>query len=165
MDIKKNIAINKPKTGTSPRFKNFPMVPRVVFGKGCFDQLGEILLPKRKNSEAPIIYLIDEVFENSPLIARIPILFNDKIIFISADEEPKTVQVDALVSLIREEFQEMPSGIVGIGGGTLMDLSKAVSIMLTNNGSADQFQGSDLVDKTAICHVGSPTISGTGAEV
>ena len=24
-------------------YKNFPMVPRVIFGSGCFGQLGEIL--------------------------------------------------------------------------------------------------------------------------
>ncbi|MBT8280751.1 MAG: iron-containing alcohol dehydrogenase [Muriicola sp.] len=165
MDIKKNIALNKPKTGTQTRFKNFPMVPRVVFGRGCFDQLGEILLPKRQNSDAPIIYLIDEVFENEALPGRVPVLFNDKIIFISADEEPKTEQVDSLVQYIKNEFQEMPSGIVGIGGGTLLDLAKAVSIMLNNNGSAHNYQGWDLVGKPAIYHVGIPTISGTGAEV
>ena len=68
------------------RFKNFPMVPRVVYGAGCFDQLGDILLPKRKNSEAPIIYLVDEVFEHKSLPGRLPVLFNDKVIFISADE-------------------------------------------------------------------------------
>jgi len=29
-------------------FRNFPMVPRVVFGRGSFNQLGEILEPVRK---------------------------------------------------------------------------------------------------------------------
>lgn len=147
------------------RFKNFPMVPRVVYGAGCFDQLGDILLPKRKDSEAPIIYLVDEVFEHKSLPARLPVLFNDKVIFVSADEEPKTQQVDALVTYIKEEFEELPSGIVGIGGGTLLDLAKAVSIMLNNNGSTHNYQGWDLVGKPAIYHVGIPTISGTGAEV
>ena len=77
------------------------MVPRVVFGNGCFDQLGDILLPKRKNSEAPIIYLVDDVFENTSLVSRIPLIFNDRIVFISADEEPKTQQVDTLVAMIK----------------------------------------------------------------
>ncbi|KKM99505.1 hypothetical protein LCGC14_1147190 [marine sediment metagenome] len=63
------------------------------------------------------------------------------------------------------DFDELPSGIVGIGGGTLLDLSKAVAIMLTNNGSASQYQGWDLVSKPSIYHAGIPTISGTGAEV
>ena len=28
-------------------FKNFPMVSKVVFGRGSFTQLGEILAPER----------------------------------------------------------------------------------------------------------------------
>ncbi|MDF4204620.1 iron-containing alcohol dehydrogenase family protein [Maribacter sp. SA7] len=141
------------------------MVPRVVYGKGSFSTLGDILMPKRKHSEAPMIYLVDDVFENTELISRIPNIFCDQIILISAEEEPKTAQVDALVKMIQEKFTELPSGIVGIGGGTLLDLAKAVAIMLTNNGSASEYQGWDLVNKQAIYHVGVPTISGTGAEV
>ena len=165
MEENKDLILKKPKKRAKTSFKNFPMVPRVVFGNGCFDQLGDILLTKRKNSEAPIIYLVDDVFENTALVSRIPLLFNDKIVFISADEEPKTQQVDSLVSMIKAEYRELPSGIVGIGGGTLLDLSKAVAIMLNNVGSACKYQGWDLVPKPAIYHVGIPTISGTGAEV
>jgi 3-deoxy-alpha-D-manno-octulosonate 8-oxidase len=146
-------------------YKNFPMVPRVIFGSGCFGQLGEILLPKRINSEAPFIFLVDDVFEGSELITRIPLIFNDQVIFISADEEPKTDQVDVLVQKIKNDYTDLPSGIIGIGGGTLLDLAKAVAIMLTNRGNAHLYQGWDLVKKPSIYHVGIPTISGTGAEV
>lgn len=147
------------------QFRNFPMVPRVVFGNGSFQQLGEILMPKRKSSEAPFIFFVDDVFEGQSLSSEIPLLFNDQIIFISADEEPKTAQIDVLVQRIIETFSELPSGIVGIGGGTLLDLAKAVAIMLTNKGSASDYQGWDLVTRPAVYHVGIPTISGTGAEV
>lgn len=152
-----------PKANTG--YRNFPMVPRVVFGTGCFDRLGEILLPKRKGSEAPFVFLVDDIFEGSELVGRIPLLFNDLIIFISSDEEPKTEQVDFLVDRLRDDFNELPSGIIGIGGGTLLDLAKAVAIMLTNKGRSHQYQGWDLVKNPSIYHVGIPTISGTGAEV
>lgn len=147
------------------QYRNFPMVPRVVFGNGSFQQLGEILMPKRKNSDAPFIFFVDDIFEGQALAKEIPLLFNDQIIFISADEEPKTEQIDVLVQKIKESFTELPSGIVGIGGGTLLDLAKAVAIMLTNEGSAADYQGWDLVKQPAVYHVGIPTISGTGAEV
>lgn len=146
-------------------YKNFPMVPRVIFGSGSFSQLGDILLPMRKSSEAPFIFLVDDFFENKAFASKIPLMLNDEAIFISAEEEPKTEQVDALVSQIREKYTETPSGIIGIGGGTLLDLAKAVSILLNNNGQAKDYQGWDLVHKPAIYHVGVPTISGTGAEV
>ena len=158
---KKEKLVPMVKTG----FKNFPMVPRVIFGRGSFNQLGEILLPKRRNSDAPFIFLVDDFFEGKELETQIPWLFNDQIIFISAEKEPKTDQVDALVEKIKTDFEELPSGIVGIGGGTLLDLAKAVAIMLTNKGSSEKYQGWDLVSNKAVYHVGIPTISGTGAEV
>lgn len=147
-------------------YKNFPMVPRVVFGRGSFNQLSEIISPKRLNPDAPFIFLVDDVFKNNTWItSRIPLSYDDKIIFISADEEPKTSQVDELVEDIILTTKERPSGIIGIGGGTLLDLAKAVSIMLTNEGETKDYQGWDLVKNPAIYHVGIPTISGTGAEV
>lgn len=165
MEVKKEKTLKNIPTKASEQFRNFPMVPRVVYGEGSFNQLGDILMPKRKHSEAPMIYLVDDVFEGSELINRIPTIFCDQIIFISAEEEPKTAQVDALVKMILEKYTELPSGIIGIGGGTLLDLAKAVAIMLTNKGKTSEYQGWDLVNKEAIYHVGIPTISGTGAEV
>ncbi|WP_233586648.1 iron-containing alcohol dehydrogenase family protein [Formosa maritima] len=147
-------------------FKNFPMVSKVVFGRGCFNQLGDILSPKRLNTKAPFIYIVDDVFQgNSWLTSRIPLFYEDKIYYISADQEPKTSQVDELVEEIILTYKDLPSGIIGIGGGTILDLAKAVSIMLTNDGEAKEYQGWDLVKHPAIYHVGVPTISGTGAEV
>lgn len=147
-------------------FRNFPMVPRVVFGRGCFNQVGEIVEPKRINEAAPFIYLVDDVFKgNDSIISRIPLKGNDKIIYVSAEEEPKTIYVDSLRDDIVKEFSEIPSGIIGIGGGTLLDYAKAVALMLTNPGSSADYQGWDLVKKQGVYHVGIPTISGTGAEV
>lgn len=147
------------------KFRNFPMVPKVVFGEGSFDQLSSILASQRKE-KSPFIFLVDDVFEkNEDFLDRINLRFNDKLIFISAEEEPKTSQVDSLVRDIKAEFSNIPSGIIGIGGGTVMDLAKAVSIMLINPGSAADYQGWDLVSEKAVYHVGIPTISGTGAEV
>ncbi|MBW1296599.1 3-deoxy-manno-octulosonate cytidylyltransferase [Aquimarina litoralis] len=146
--------------------KNFPMVPRVVFGKGSFNQLGQILSTERKNG-APFIYLIDDVFEHNKAFIedRIELSGIDKIIYVSTKEEPKTSQVDQLVTTLKQEFSFTPSGIIGIGGGSIMDLAKAVAIMMNNSGSATEYQGWDLVSNKAVYHVGVPTISGTGAEV
>lgn len=154
----KEVAVNN-------KYRNFPMVPKVVFGQGSFDQLESILTPNRKDS-APFIFLVDDVFqENKALINRIKLKFNDKLIFVSTKEEPKTSQVDHIVLQTKKEYKAVPSGIIGIGGGSVLDLAKAVSIMLTNPGSSEAYQGWDLVKKDAVYHVGIPTISGTGAEV
>lgn len=147
-------------------YKNFPMVSRVVFGRGSFNQLSEIIAPKRLNMNAPFVYLVDDVFKsNSWLTSRISLSYDDKIIYISTLEEPKTSQVDELVEEIILCCKERPSGIIGIGGGSILDLAKAVSIMLTNEGETQNYQGWDLVKNPALYHVGVPTLSGTGAEV
>mgnify|MGYP003635831773 CR=1 FL=1 len=110
--------------------------------------------------------MVDDIFRSNPwLTSRINLSYDDKIIYISAKEEPKTSQVDELVESIILDTKERPSGVIGIGGGTLLDLAKAVSIMLTNKGETKHYQGWDLVKNPAIYHVGIPTISGTGSEV
>lgn len=145
------------------KFRNFKMVDYVVYGRGCFAQLDAILAPRRKNN-APIIFLVDHFFENAPLIKRIPIQGKDKIIFADVTYEPKTTYVDSIAQNLKKEFGEV-SGIIGIGGGSTMDLAKATSLMMTNPGSSADYQGWDLVKKPGVYKAGIPTLSGTGAEV
>ncbi|MBU6262898.1 MAG: iron-containing alcohol dehydrogenase [Bacteroidetes bacterium] len=144
-------------------FRNFKMVDYVVYGRGSFNQLDEILAPNRKGT-APMIFLVDHFFEGKPLIQRIPLTGKDKIVFADVTHEPKTGQVDALAASLRDEFGTV-SGIIGIGGGSTMDLAKAVALMMTNPGSSADYQGWDLVKQAGVYKVGIPTLSGTGAEV
>tara|TARA_R110002074_G_scaffold216724_1_gene386828 strand:- start:92349 stop:94178 length:1830 start_codon:yes stop_codon:yes gene_type:complete len=153
------------KVSVNNKYRNFPMVPKVVFGSGSFDQLTSIISPERKD-KAPFIFIVDDVFKNNQeFINRMNLRFNDKLLFVSTVQEPKTEQVDTIVKNIKAEFTYAPSGIIGIGGGSILDLAKAVSLMLTNKGSAADYQGWDLIQNKGIYHVGIPTISGTGAEV
>ena len=144
-------------------FRNFKMVSYVVYGRGSFNQLDKILAPQRKG-DAPMIFLVDHFFEGKSLPNRIPLRGTDKIIFVDVTYEPKTKQVDALARELKEEFGTV-SGIIGIGGGSTMDLAKAVSLMMTNPGSSADYQGWDLVQLPGVYKAGIPTLSGTGAEV
>lgn len=144
-------------------FRNFPMVPRVVFGRGSFNQTAEIISSKRIGN-FPMIFFVDDCFKNSPLVNRIELEKNDKIIFISTEHEPKTSYVDALRDELKAEFGQI-SGIIGIGGGSVMDMTKAVALMMNNEGSSSEYQGWDLVKKAGVYHACAPTLSGTGAEV
>ena len=51
------------------------------------------------------------------------------------------------------------SGIVGIGGGIALDVAKAISNLLTNSGSAADYQGWDLVKNPGVFKIGIPTLS------
>ena len=144
-------------------FRNFKMVSYVVYGRGSFNQLDEILQPQRKAGK-PIIFLLDHFFEGKPLSGRIPLRGNDKIIYVDVTCEPKTTYVDKLASQLKEAFGSI-SGVIGIGGGSAMDLAKAVALMMNNPGSAADYQGWDLVKNPGVYKAGIPTLSGTGAEV
>ncbi len=144
-------------------FRNFKMVGYVVYGRGSFNQLDEILQPQRKAGK-PIIFLLDHFFEGKPLAGRIPLRGNDKIIYVDVTYEPKTTYVDKLAAQLKEEFGSI-SGVIGIGGGSAMDLAKAVALMMNNPGSAADYQGWDLVKNAGVYKAGIPTLSGTGAEV
>lgn len=145
------------------QFRNFKMVDYVVFGRGAFNQLDEILAPRRKE-DAPMIFLLDHFFQDKPLAGRVPLRGNDKLIFADVTYEPKTTQVDAIAASLKQDFGTV-SGIIGIGGGSTMDLAKAVSLMMTNPGSSADYQGWDLVKYPGVYKAGIPTLSGTGAEV
>ena len=144
-------------------FRNFKMIGYVIYGRGSFNQLDEILAPNRKDGK-PMIFLVDHFFEGKPLVNRIPLRGNDKVIFADVTYEPKTTYVDKLANDLKEEFGTV-SGVIGIGGGSTMDLAKAVSLMMNNPGSSTDYQGWDLVKKPGVYKAGIPTLSGTGAEV
>jgi 3-deoxy-alpha-D-manno-octulosonate 8-oxidase len=150
-------------------FRNFKMVSKVVFGRGCFSQLGDILREKRQGSESVMVFLVDDIFKDGPLKQRLPLNADDLVVWVNVADEPKTAYVDQLTLQVKEHMagkqDRHPSGVIGIGGGSTMDLAKAVSLMLTNRGSAADYQGWDLIKKPAVYHAAVPTLSGTGAEV
>jgi 3-deoxy-alpha-D-manno-octulosonate 8-oxidase len=147
-------------------FRNFKVVPRIIFGRGSFNQLGDILSEKRKDPEAFMVFVLDDIFAHGELQNRLPLEKNkDMLLLVNVNDEPKTTYVDQLTNRIKSFSKKLPAGVIGIGGGSTMDLAKAISLMLTNPGSSADYQGWDLIKNRAIYHVCVPTLSGTGAEV
>lgn len=147
------------------QYKNFKNIDKVVFGRSSLSTMGEIIAPKRNDNNGYFVFLIDEYFQDKELLSRLPIMDTDVVRFIDVDpHEPTTEQIDSL----RDEIlasKGLPSGVIGIGGGSIMDIAKALSLMFTNEGSSTLYQGLNLIKHPGIYHVGVPTISGTGAEV
>ncbi len=144
-------------------YRNFKMIGYVIYGRGAFNQLDDILQPNRKG-DAPMIFLVDHFFDGKELAKKIPAKGKDKVIFVDVTYEPKTTYVDSISNQLKEEFGTV-SGVIGIGGGSAMDLAKAVSLMMNNPGSSADYQGWDLVKNPGVYKAGIPTLSGTGAEV
>lgn len=132
---------------------------------GALSQLGPILTRRRKSQGTSVVFLIDHFFENHRLVKKLPRERGDLTIFVDSTHEPSTRSVDAITKEIRRVFRNgNPSALVGIGGGTAMDTTKAVSNLLTNSGPAASYQGWDLVENPGVYKIGIPTLSGTGAE-
>lgn len=150
-------------------FRNFKTVDKILFGRGCFNQLDDLLRPLRTADTPAIIFLLDDVFSDHTLRERVPLQDQDLLILVNVDDEPKTKYVDQLTDQVRaflkDRNQQLPAGVIGIGGGSTMDLAKAVALMLTNPGSSADYQGWDLIKNPAVYHAAVPTLSGTGAEV
>ena len=145
--------------------KNFKNIEKVAFGRGSFDTMPGILAAQREQNDRFFLFVVDDYFRDKPLAARLPAESNDVVRFINVDpHEPTTDQIDALRDEVLAQHG-LPAGVVGIGGGSIMDIAKAVSLMFTNEGSSTRYQGLNLVKKPGIYHLGVPTISGTGAEV
>lgn len=146
-------------------YRNFKIVPNIIFGRGSFNQLGDILAPKRVTPDSYIVFVLDDIFKERPLKNRIPMGKGDLLILVNVDNEPTTKYIDQLVAQIQAYNPNKPVGIIGIGGGSTMDIAKAISLMLNNPGSAADYQGWDLIKNPAVYHAAVPTLAGTGAEV
>jgi 3-deoxy-alpha-D-manno-octulosonate 8-oxidase len=145
--------------------KNFKGIEKTVFGRGSFDQLDSILEERRQDNDKFMLFIVDNYFKGKPLEKRIPLKPEDVIMFIDVDpHEPTTEQIDHIRDTVLSS-KGLPAGIIGIGGGSIMDIAKAASLMFTNEGSSSLYQGLNLIKKPGIYHLGVPTISGTGAEV
>ncbi len=140
------------------------------FGAGSIDDLPKYVNARRGRAaeagrESKIVYIIDEFFADQPkILARLGAEAQDRVEFVSTQDEPKTESIDQRVADLVEAGFSKPAALVGLGGGITLDTTKAVSNLLTNGGLAKQYQGWDLVKVPGVHKIGIPTISGTGAE-
>lgn len=151
---------------TNPNTYRITNVKKIYYGKGSSKNLEEIIdkVLSYKQFEKKVVIFIDKFFENNLESLSLKNLSNKLIFFVSTENEPTVEIVDYYVDEIKMYSPNNPDLIVGIGGGSTMDIAKAVSNLLTNGGLAEEYQGWDLVKVPGIYKIGIPTISGTGAE-
>ena len=122
-------------------FRIFKQVPRLIFGKKSINRINELLPDKIDNDY--FVYVIDDFFENNQLIKNINIDEFDHLIFFPATKkEPSTDQIDLYRDNILQKYNhKLPKAIIGLGGGSTMDVTKSISVMLCNPGSSKKYQG------------------------
>ncbi len=57
-----------------------------------------------------------------------------------------------------------PDSLVGLGGGSSLDCTKAINFVLVNGGSMKDYQGYDRAPSPLLPMIGVPTTTGTGSE-
>ena len=145
--------------------KNAKNVDRYIFGAGSIKELSSLVSSRIDDPDDSCIFFIDEYFrENKEIIQYIDLECSYELIFIETSEEPTTAYIDALIGEVKALSKRLPKVVVGIGGGIALDVAKAISNLLTNSGSAADYQGWDLVKNPGVFKIGIPTLSGTGAE-
>lgn len=146
-------------------YKNCKNVQYYILGKGSSSQLGSVLVDKRQDDEPIVVFLIDHFFETYNIIDKLSCTNTDIVIYVNSTNEPYTDYINELLDYCKNILgNKLPVAIVGVGGGTTMDIAKAISVLLTNDGKAEDYQGWDLVKRPGIFKIGVPTISGTGSE-
>ena len=143
------------------------LVPSVHFASGkAFEVVGALLEEVRLGSTAStpvVVFCVDDFFDAGDTARALGARPGDTVLSVSTAKEPSNLSVDAHVEGVRARGIGFDC-VVGFGGGITLDTAKAVSNLLTNTGSASQYQGWDLLTVPGVHKIGIPTISGTGAE-
>jgi alcohol dehydrogenase class IV len=83
-------------------------------------------------------------------------------IFDKVMSDPDIANAEACVEMAKRDRYDL---IIGVGGGSSMDIASIASVMVTNTGTVYDYFGVNLVKNPGIPTILIPTTAGTGAEV
>lgn len=106
------------------------------------------------------LVLVDAAFADCENVL-LPLHQSCAHVIIAPSGEPTTLTVNALCAEVNKGF----TSVVGIGGGSVIDLAKAVAVTSQNGSRAEQLQGWDIPQQRGLPCMVVPTLPGTGAEV
>lgn len=135
-------------------------------GAGWSRNLPEFL---KENGYARTLILVDQgVADHSPYFKEIEGLLRASlagldILVLRGSEEPDYDYLDQVAGQARA--LPRPDVLLAIGGGSCMDIGKAVAVLLTNPGKGIEYRGFHMVKVPGVPTVCIPTTAGTGSEV
>lgn len=141
----------------------FASAGEIIFGTGALAQLGPLcsgrnwqralVVSDANLAAAGMVDRASEVLQASGVEA---------CAFTEAEAEPS---VDMAASAISTGTAFAPDVVIGLGGGSNMDLAKVVAAVLACGGEASDYFGFDRVPGPTLPLVCIPTTAGTGSEV
>jgi alcohol dehydrogenase len=142
---------------------SFTGAQKIVFGNGSFaglaGHLGELKVSR------PLVVLDGNLAGTGFGKKVSDFMEKEKIGFVLYDKavpEPPIELADEGAKLARKRKCD---GVVGIGGGSAMDLAKAISVLAVNPGKAEDYLGLNKVSGPGLPKIMVPTTAGTGSEV
>lgn len=136
---------------------------RIRFGVDAINDLPALV---KELGGSKVFLVVDPGLIKAGLVERITApLAKAKIafeIYDQVDPEPGLKLADNGAKLAKKAKCDC---VVGAGGGSAMDVAKAVSILLTNGGKAEDYLGLGKIKKPGVPKIMIPTSAGTGAEV
>ncbi|KPK26533.1 MAG: alcohol dehydrogenase [Desulfobacterales bacterium SG8_35_2] len=136
---------------------------KILFGVNAVNQLSDTIAELNGHrvflvadpglKQSGIIKKVADILD----LAKIPHTVYDKV-----TPEPGLKLADQAVKLAKKNKSDC---VVGLGGGSALDIAKAVSILLTNSGKAEDYLGLGKIKLQGVPKIMIPTTAGTGAEV
>ena len=146
----------------SNRHWGFSSAGRVFFGWGVLEEPRNVCQELGKR----VMICTDRNIIKSGIADRVEALLKEGgcevLIFPDGRPEVDLKTIDASAEAGRS-FN--PDVIIGVGGGSNMDLGKCTAILLRNPGPLSTYYGENAVPGSIVDVIGIPTTSGTGSEV
>ncbi len=83
-------------------------------------------------------------------------------VYTDVEPEPSVTCLERGVAFMKQHQFGL---VIGLGGGSAMDVSKLMAVLTSNDGPVRDYLGSHLLKKPGLPTIQIPTTSGTGAEV
>ncbi len=142
---------------------NFNTAGQIVFGRDSVKQLGDIA---QQLGAVRVLIITDTQLQNAGLVDRVSVPLVEAgcqiELFTEGRPDPPVHSVMDGVEVARD-FQ--PDLLLGLGGGSNMDLAKAIATLLTHGGTCQEYGGDQLVPGPVHPMILVPTTAGTGSEV
>ena len=142
---------------------SFTGAKKIVFGTGSLSTLAGHI--KELNAKNPLV-VIDKNLSKAGFQEKIADILKPEGIKFSVydkvEPEPAIELADEGAAVAIENKNDI---IVGIGGGSAMDVAKAIAVLATNKGNAVDYLGLNKIPKPSLPKIIIPTTAGTGSEV
>lgn len=142
---------------------SFTGAKKIVFGNGSIASLAAHV--KDQQAQHPLI-VIDKNLAQTGLMEKIAeILSSAGVKFTVYDKvapEPPIELADAGAALAVKRKCDC---VIGVGGGSAMDVAKAIAVIAVNKGAAADYLGLNKVPRAGLPKIMIPTTAGTGSEV